>query len=619
MSAHRGRRHGRARAARVAAALAASGALLAATLPVVGSQASWRDDEWVHGAAATLDCAEDNTFATRASGKLLGGSLLDSEPDDAVELEAMTVTNDGTDAHPDPSNATHLHADADGDLDGEDAWANPLSVVALGSVPVTGVGTLADVLAVDADSSVGALNQYARARSNGHSLGASGMVNDSGAVDPGPGASGETPTLGTVKLSALVQALTDDATADLAAGVSDLSLRIGAVAGRAALDACDYEWTGDLAANLERTYVITALDALLETSVGDQLRAPLTESISDFEDLAADIGENGAVTAEIVTGVGDLLDPVLGTLEVGEVSVDDLTVALDLAPVTALGTATISDDAGTVELDLGTGAVSVDLAALMGEAYDGDEYGGPGRGLNQLPPNTELLVNEAVTTALASALAEALGDWVTDVVATLERQLDAAYVSTTITATVTDVLGASEEIVIQVDGTLADLRDGDPDAVDVTASGLLGDVLVALVSPLASELGTLVGDVVGDALDEPADDLAAGPASAVDAVDAVATVLPGVLHDYLGVDGLVSLRANLQNDPLTGTPTYYPEWETGTREVPVDRYDVAALGLSVLEMNGPNDNVTLELGRASVGVNCLLGGAWDLADRCAGY
>jgi len=619
MSAHRGRRHGRARAARVAAALAASGALLAATLPVVGSQASWRDDEWVHGAAATLDCAEDNTFATRASGKLLGGSLLDSEPDDAVELEAMTVTNDGTDAHPDPSNATHLHADADGDLDGEDAWANPLSVVALGSVPVTGVGTLADVLAVDADSSVGALNQYARARSNGHSLGASGMVNDSGAVDPGPGASGETPTLGTVKLSALVQALTDDATADLAAGVSDLSLRIGAVAGRAALDACDYEWTGDLAANLERTYVITALDALLETSVGDQLRAPLTESISDFEDLAADIGENGAVTAEIVTGVGDLLDPVLGTLEVGEVSVDDLTVALDLAPVTALGTATISDDAGTVELDLGTGAVSVDLAALMGEAYDGDEYGGPGRGLNQLPPNTELLVNEAVTTALASALAEALGDWVTDVVATLERQLDAAYVSTTITATVTDVLGASEEIVIQVDGTLADLRDGDPDAVDVTASGLLGDVLVALVSPLASELGTLVGDVVGDALDEPADDLAAGPASAVDAVDAVATVLPGVLHDYLGVDGLVSLRANLQNDPLTGTPTYYPEWETGTREVPVDRYDVAALGLSVLEMNGPDDNVTLELGRASVGVNCLLGGAWDLADRCAGY
>lgn len=635
MSAPRSRRHGRGHGARVAAVLAASAALLAATLlPVVGSNASWRDDEWVQGAAATLDCAKDNTFATQASGKLLGGSLLSSELDDVAELEAMTVTNDGTAAHPAPGDGTHLDADADGDLDGEDAWANPLRVVALGTVPVPGVGALSDVLAVDAEGSLGSLNQYARARSNGYSQGASGMVNDSGAVDPGAGSSGETPTLGTVKLSALVQALTGSAVGE---GVSDLSLGIGAVAGRATLDACEYEWTGDLAANLERTYVITALDALLETGVGDELRNDLDDALVGVAGLASGISGDSAVSAAIESAVTSTLDGALGALELGGVDVDDLTVTLDLDPVAALGTATISDDAGTVELDLETGAVSVDLAALMGKAYGGEEYDGTGPGLNQLAPNTNLLMNADVTKELTSALTEALDAWVADVVAALERQLDLASVSTTVTSTLsTEVLLLREVDVatleIRVDGTLQQLTNNDVEPTVTTsildASGLdlgvLEQQLAQAVSDVTGALGSAgfvpaLGQIVEDALRDEDGAVTGLAATLTTAAIPVEGLLSQVLNDYLGADGPVSLTANVQNDPLTGTAAY-PEWENGsTREVPPDRFDVAALGLSVLDVNGPSDNVALELGRSSVGVNCLLGGTWDLAGRCDGY
>ena len=100
----------------------------------------------------------------------------------------------------------------------------------------------------------------------------------------------------------------------------------------------------------------------------------------------------------------------------------------------------------------------------------------------------------------------------------------------------------------------------------------------------------------------------------------VVTLLSTVLNTYLGVNGLVSLRANIQNDSAAGNapdPTTgpYPDWEAGTLAVPEGRYDVAALGVGVLNVGGPGANVNLELARGSVGVNCPV----SAPSPCAGY
>src|SRR5690606_8410003 len=98
-----------------------------------------------------------------------------------------------------------------------------------------------------------------------------------------------------------------------------------------------------------------------------------------------------------------------------------------------------------------------------------------------------------------------------------------------------------------------------------------------------------------------------------------------LLTGFLGVDGLISLRVNVQNDPAAGndpdppaTQTY-PDWESGPLSVPDDRYDVAALSVGVLNVLGPGMNINLELARSSVGVSCAVGGVWDGDGRCAGY
>jgi hypothetical protein len=119
-------------AGRLVTGLAAITVLLATTLPVVGSSASWRDDEYDHTTLGTLDCANDKIFATRAAGKLIGGSMLEADLDEVAELTSMTVTNDGVAAHPDPSTATEVAPAAGTDPGGLDvAWKNPLGVEVL--------------------------------------------------------------------------------------------------------------------------------------------------------------------------------------------------------------------------------------------------------------------------------------------------------------------------------------------------------------------------------------------------------------------------------------------------------------------------------------------------------
>jgi hypothetical protein len=309
-------------------------------------------------------------------------------------------------------------------------------------------------------------------------------------------------------------------------------------------------------------------------------------------------------------------------------------VSLDLTAVRGLTTETITDDAGTVALNLATGQVSVDLAALLGEAYGSEGFGGqPVHGLNALDPNTELVLNAGVTNALVAALEQALDAWVADIVASVKTALSATTAESEIVVMLRGtVLGSTLDVArlnIRTGGTLSQLianaaqTDATVTVLDDVNDPLLAEAIRALVAPLSPTLeataedGTarIVGTAVNKVLDAAASQLDVGLTTAT---GPVVTTLAEVLNDYLGVNGLVSLKVNAQNDPFTGAGSY-PDWESGNRQVRDGRYDVAALSVEVLHVEGTDGDVNLELGRASVGVSCMLGGALHQAGNCAGY
>ena len=627
--------------------LSVAAALVVANLtPVVVTSASWTDQEWDHGDVGTLSCADDGTgFMTRGAGRLLSGGLLPADLDSVATAGGVSVTNDGTRALPSPGTANSVGG----------AFVNALDVgvLSLINLPLTG-GGLDDLLSLPLSSEVGVVNQFARAEQSGVSQGAGGVVNDSGFIQTDSDDNGDLPTLGTLKLSTLVQELTGKALSDVVAGVADLQLEIGAVASRATLDACDAAWTDDIDANLNREYAIAGLDAEIDAPVVAGLSGTLTGLVDGLQTSLNGLAGDSGVTSSITAGVGQLLSSVLGTLTLGSTSITGPAITIDLTAVRNLTAASIADDAGTVLLDVATGRVQVDLASLIGQAYGGQGFNGTqAYGLNGLAPNTELVVNAAVTNALVAALTEALDAWVQDVLDALRAAVYAANVNATIAIVLGGtVLGLPLDVAtvnVTLNGSLGSLLDGTTKATagltllgGVCTSVLLTPVpcaIKALVDPLVSGIlgvltngvGPLVGGILkttilGDDGVVPNNSLVANLGATLSTATApVVTALSNVLVGVLGVNGLVSLRANVQNDTAAGNapdpdPSLtYPDWDEGPLAVPDDQYDVAALSVGVLNVLGPGLNVNLELARSSVGVSCAVGGVWDGDGRCAGY
>lgn len=635
-----------ARRAATLSILSLAAALVVTNLtPVVVTSASWTDEEWDHGKVSTLSCADDGSgsdFKTRGAGRLLGGEVLATDLDSIVALKGMTVTNDGGNPHPAP----------DVEATSPNTYQNPLDVSALNSIELPVVEGVTDrflnsLLTLTADpgpgDNIGAVNQYAHASDTGVSQGASGVGNDSGVILNGE--SGGLPGLGTIKLSTLVQNLTGQAISDVVAGITDLELEIGAVASRTTLDACEAAWTGDIDSNLTREYAIAGLDASMHAPVVEGVSSALADLLRDVQtslDLIA--GKEGVISG--ITGVvGPLLGVVLGdALSLRTPPITGPTITIDPHALDRLATASISDKNDVVVLDLATGRVQVNFAALLGEVYSGKGFNGvSGVGLNSLPPNTELIVNNDVTTALATALRDALGGWTADVLATAEAAIDAVRVKTTISVVLSaSILGFQRDVAdvtIDVDGTLEELLadKGVSASVDLRLTGiglvdelitqLVGGVSSTIVTTLNSGVGSLVAGILNMAIGDSG--LVAGltPEVAKITASVVATlsnVLVGILGDE---DGLVSLRVNVQNDPAApddpdaGPPLTYPEWDDpdSSRMIPDDQYDVAALSVSVsvslLDIADTAGNINLELARSSVGANC-----WVKDDeRCFAY
>nr|WP_277816253.1 choice-of-anchor G family protein [Microbacterium ginsengiterrae] len=601
--------------------------------PVVATEASWNDEEWDHAAIGTLSCADDGIFKTRGSGQLLSGGLLPLDLDQVAGVSPMTVTHDGDQAHPRPATATANQAG--------DSYTNPIDVGLLSAInlPLTG-GSLDDLLSLPLATEVGAVNQYALADGSGVSQGASGVVNDSGVVQTDNDDNGNLPTLGTLELSTLVESLTGEAVSGLVASIADLDLEIGAVASRATLDACDAAWSNDVDSSLDREYAIAGLAAavdapLLVGELAKDLRDILMPAVSNLQSQLNTIAGQGGVLTGITGGLGDLLGGVLGGLGLGNVGLDDISITVDLISVVEpLLHATIEDQAGIVAIDLQAGSIRVDLGALLGEAYSGDRFdGAPGSGLNGLAPNTELVVNAQVTSALITALTNAIDDWV----ATISSSLTDAILEADVHASISLELRALIKLAgvsVKVDGTLDELLHGDAvvvPKVDIIVGcplNLLSCLIEGVVSSLVGGVGELVGDTLRLViLDENtglvpnlvSTLIGTARAALIPAIEALETVLVG----FLGVNGLVSLRANVQNDPGAGRhpdpdpALTYPDWEDGS--IPDGQYDVAALSVGVLNVLGTTANINLELARSSVGVSCAVDGVLDREGRCANY
>ncbi|WP_448711016.1 choice-of-anchor G family protein [Microbacterium profundi] len=621
-----------ARRASTLSILSLAAALVVTNLtPVVVTSASWTDQEWDHGGVGTLSCTEDGSnFKTRGAGRLLGGEVLSTDLDSIAELKGITAKNDGQDSHAVPDSRPTW----------PDTYQNSLDVSALGEIEIPAVeGTvdrlLSSVLTLTPapETGTGVVNQYANASDTGVSAGASGAINDSGVVLTPE--SGGLPDVGTIKLSTLVTSLTGQAISNVVAGITDLELEVGAVASRATLDACEAAWTGDIDSSLTREYAIAGLDASMHVPVVEGVSGALSGLLRDVQTSLDLIAGDTSVVSQITGGVGQLLGGVLGALSLANTSITGPTITVDPHALDVLAAASVSDKNGVVVLDLASGRVQVNLAALLGAAYSGTGFNGaPGLGLNDLPPNTELVVNGPVVNALTSALADALGGWTESVVAAVTTAILTAKVGLALTFAVAGNLASINVTVagpldnLTAIGGLTLLDEGCKSVLLTPIACILSGLVGGVTNTVTTSVGPLVAGIINAAIGESG--LVAGLATEVAKITApvvttLSNVLVGVFGNGVDVDGLLSLRVNVQNDPVAsddpdaGPPSTYDEWEIDDRAVPDDQYDVAALSVSVIDLAGTTGNVNVEFARASVGVSCAVGGVWDHDERCVGY
>lgn len=606
------------RIARGAGTVIALALALMAVSPTLGA---WNDREWVQGSGGgeagvrTLDCtAPTGAFATRGEGKTLGGALLGYDLDNVAQAAGMLVTNNGSRV---------LYSPAGASAAGADAFANPLNVTALRTLNANlGNG----ILQLPLDNTTGVIGQYGEAHSTGRSTGASGYVTNTGGIGLKPG--NGYPDLATLRLSSLLAQI-NPGVASALGNVSDVSLKIGAVAGRATVDGCAGTWANDLASTVTRDYLAAALRTQLASPTVGTVAGIANTAVVDLQSAVTGLLSPGALNG-IITPLTALLNTALGAngLLSGVIrlkSPNGITVTVeqatvDTTAVTGLITTPLTDSGGVVTVNLSSGTVSVDTAALLAKAYPGSY----GNGLNGLAPNTQLLVNSTVLNTLHTVLTQVLTDWVAQVNQRLAQTVDAVNLKVKAAIGLELCVGIAPlclggwsnvgTLNATVTGSLAAMRAGTaPVVVDASLlnGGLLGGLLSTLVSALTTPLLNNLGQLVAGVVDGVLGVHRALPATVTPAVAAIVSVTDGVFQAIYG-NGIVSLAVNLQNAP-NASPTpgpAPPDWSS----LPAGRFDVAALRIGVLGALSTND-VRIYLGRGSVGRICVL----PSTAACAGY
>lgn len=592
----------RTRTAAGIAGLSILGLVIASVPAFALTNASWNDSEWDSASQAgqpgvgTLDCAAaDGLFSTRGAGNFLSGQIAALDLATIAELEGELVTNDGNVVSATPGS----------DFLGDDAYANPLNVNALNNALSIQLGNLLTFPALGVD--VGVVNQYGQAHSDGNSIGASGAVGDSGAIDTGVVPGPTAPTIASFQLGTALQNLLGAGLGGGVANLADVSLNLGAVASFSDLDACPALWDGDIYAHLVRDYLIADLDAELDSPLVGSLVSAVQGVVTSTQNAVNTIASNTTVTLQTALLVP--LAPVLTTLG-GGTTTTTVGLTVDFSGVNALLDDVISDPGNVLSIDLSSGLITVDLAKL----FD------PVNGLNNQAPNTQLLIDSDMITTLETAATTALANWVASVGAALTNAL-----TNLVTVNISlDIDGALGDVHVGITGPL-----GGPLVVGTTLSNctlpLPAIACPALVVTLNGLQGALGLAATGVLAGVPALILlATGPlvttltTVTLPAITGnILTLLDDALSGLFGEDSLASILINAQNapDPAdAGVPIVdYPEplWAAGLDPYVANpfesgQYDVSALRITLAATPVTPPVLGLDLARSSAGNNILV-------------
>ncbi|UOR00976.1 choice-of-anchor G family protein [Leucobacter allii] len=437
--------------------------------------------------------------------------------------------------------------------------------------------------------SAGVLESYSSSPSETESVSASGVLGADGGLDlsrldgtPGENARIDlTDLLDQLQLAGLTDAVLDEA-----------SVELGALGASAAKDgeAVSTEYgIGDLTLNLHSETiggVTGAVDGVLG-GVGGLLDGVL--------------GDSGAIQ-QLLDPVFALLDPVLGLLGGGaeaELSVDT-TGLVDTVRTQLLQTAINNESApgagdASVNVDLSTGTISVDLAQLL--VGPGGPYAG--QDINSLPANTDLLTPEvvnAITAGITNALTGTGPNSLTTKADQIVRSgLYSLALDVDITISALGALGGSLTITLDdVDGGPATIGgilgiDGYKDVVwnqGAATGGILGLISGVLGSVLNGLNGVLGG--IGSALDT----------AVIQPVLAnLSTTLNGLLDPL--VTGLLGGSDPLLKQVLDGVVSLTANEQPEVGDLGAGSTTVRALGIEVLPILG-DAAVKVELGSATV-------------------
>ncbi|PPF29223.1 hypothetical protein C5C42_13110 [Rathayibacter sp. AY1F7] len=315
--------------------------------------------------AVSISCFPVGTvFQAVARGRLLSGFLGGVNLDNVAGVSGVTATAPASGPNPpDPVVVT-------GGVN-----ATVLNGIAVNATGLT--GTLSSLLTLAAPAGVGTVNQYAEASTTGTVRGASGAITNAGQLALTP-TSGSYPDFGTVNLQAILAAVGGPGLSDLLTNVAGLTLQIGAVTGRAALQSACVPGSD----NLQRDYQITRLNLVLTSTALTALVTQVTTALTTIGNIGLVTVDTAAILAGNLPGGGQPIQASLGT-----------------TPAT----------------------LTIDLASLLGPAPGqpgNTQFGSYSAFLNNLPPNSTLLVDSglgvpaaaltAFTTSLVTVLTQRL-------------------------------------------------------------------------------------------------------------------------------------------------------------------------------------------------------------------
>ncbi|MET0448563.1 MAG: choice-of-anchor G family protein, partial [Aeromicrobium sp.] len=333
-----------------------------------------------------------DTTKSYATARFLSGSIGGTNLDNLAQVRGVTAANPG------------------------DAGANtnPLDLTLLTAIPITVPGGLdvnvADFLSPD-NGSAGVVNQYAAASGRSTATGASGAVNDTGAV-LAPG-NGQFPAEAKISLAGgpLSGINNNLAGVDLTLGALSSVTRVDGGTPTRRYQIGDLTLTADVP--LLQTLVGSVDDALTDLGTVNSITIPPNGTdICGLVGGTLDITTATLLDTLTTLGLGALattIDGLLTTLGLTSVNAcslppgvgglldnDQLNDLLEgLVTVTITGLGGITNSLGTIvggdgaALDLNSGIITIDLAAILATANVD---------LNTLPPNTDVL--QYLTTGL---------------------------------------------------------------------------------------------------------------------------------------------------------------------------------------------------------------------------